>query len=262
MRYLLLALLVFFSVSAAVLLLQKPKTVEIVREVLRVEQIEKPVEKIVTEDRIENLLLPDLVIKPPTQLFIGGAGDRRKLRFNTVFTNQGDGPFEVIGHTDTERQTTFASQYIKRRDGTGLYREIGNFIYHPTHKHWHVANHVQYELWSLRPDGSADTLATSSGKISICLFDERPEDLKLVGAPKQRVYPLACTSRIQGVSVGWADIYLARIEGQEIPLGKLNDGAYLFTFSVNPDRKVLEKDYGNNSGSMKVEIKGSRIKPL
>lgn len=262
MRYVVLSLLIFFSVSAALLLMQRPRTVEIVREVLRVEQVEKQVEKIVTEVKTEDLLLPDLVIEQPTQLLISGSGNKRKIRFSTIFTNRGDGPFEVIGHTDQERGTTFASQYIKRKDGTGLYREIGNFVYHPTHKHWHVANHVLYELWTTNSEGFQDKLATSSGKMSICLFDEKAADLELPGAPKKKVYPFACTSSIQGVSVGWSDIYLSRIEGQEVPIGSLADGTYIFSFNVNPDSKVLEKNYVNNSGSIKVEIKDSSIKVI
>jgi hypothetical protein len=257
-----MALLVFFSVSAALLLLQKPRTVEIVREVLKVQEVEKLAEKIVTEVKIDDLLLPDLALEKPSQLFISGSGTRRKIRFNTTFSNKGDGPFEVIGHSDEQRKTTFATQYIKRKDGTGMYREIGNFVFHPEHRHWHVANHVQYELWSLNADGSPAQIATNSGKMSICMFDDRPYDLKLPGAPQKKEYTFICNTRVQGVSVGWSDVYMARIEGQEVPLGNLADGTYIFRYSINPDRKILEKDYSNNEGSMKVEIKGSQLKVL
>lgn len=248
--------------SASILLLQKPRTIEVVREAFKVPEIEKSVEKIVIEVKKEDLLLPDLVLEAPKELHITGAGTKRKLRFNTTFTNLGDGPFEVIGHTDTQKEITFASQYIKRKDGTGLYREIGNFIFHSAHKHWHVANHVVYEIWGMEPSDGQGRLLSTSGKMSICLFDDRPADLSLPEAPKTRTYFPVCSSRIQGVSVGWSDVYLSRIEGQEIDIGNVSDGIYIFKFKINPDNKILEKNYDNNSGMIKIEIKGNRVKVI
>lgn len=206
-------------------------------------------------------LLPDLQILPPKELLITRpAAGKKILRFDTVTMNLGQGPFEVIGHTDAAQQKTFASQYIKLSDGTGKYTEVGAFVYHPEHQHWHIENYVEYQLWSIKADNEPDQRLANSEKISSCLWDIRASDTNLTNAPKTRVYTSACNRTAQGISVGWSDIYNARFEGQEMDIGAVPDGTFLLKFVVNPDNVFKEQNLANNSGMVRIEIAGNRVR--
>lgn len=209
-----------------------------------------------------DLLLPDLVLAPPSELYVVRLPENnRSLRYNTKIINQGKGTFEIIGHSDREKEKTFASQYMKRTDGTGHYKEVGTFVYHPTHNHWHIENHVQHKLFSVVNDQPGEELA-STGKISFCLWDEKPENTDLEFAPKTRSYPRNCNSSTQGISVGWSDNYAARLDGQELNIHQVPDGTYFLRAEVNPDKNITESEYSNNVILVKVEIKNNRITKL
>lgn len=256
MRRILLVLLVIVAFSAAFLLLRNPESIKNAQEVLTQEQ------KRAYQERTD-LLLPDLTILAPKELLIAKSNpDKKVLRFSTTFVNVGKGPLEIIGHSDEKLEKTFATQYMKKTNGSGEYHDVGVFEYHPTHRHWHLENHVLYQLWGLTPEGGVDKLLSSTGKMSFCLWDEDPQDLKIEGAPQTRKYLFECNKNTQGMSVGWSDTYLARVDGQELDITSVADGTYLLTFQVNPDQKLIESTYDNNAGQLKIEIKGNRITVL
>lgn len=234
---------------------QNPDQAVKVQEAIRETQLPKI-------DPNKDLLLPDMMIVPPKELYIAGTGSKKGIRFNTTFANIGKGPLEIIGHHDPKQDKTFATQYIKKVDGSGHYREIGQFVYHPAHSHWHVGNYVRYELWTIKDTDQKGNLMTSTGKQSFCIWDERVYDQNLPDAVKSRFYTNACSRGIQGMSIGWSDTYLARIEGQEINIADVPDGQYLLTFEVNPDRKILEGNYDNNADWLKIDIKGNKLTSL
>lgn len=204
------------------------------------------------------LLLPDMEMVEPKQLGIAGSGDSRKLRFSTTFVNVGQGALEVFGHHDDETKLTYAAQYVYEQGGPGEYRQIGEFVFHPEHDHWHVGNYVWYELWSVVEDQPGEKLR-STEKLSFCIWDEHTNNLNLPGASQARVYTWPCVSSRQGMSVGWGDTYLARVEGQEIDLAGLVDGEYYFKSGLNPDRKILESNYDNNENLIRIEIRGNTV---
>ncbi len=205
------------------------------------------------------LLLPDMVPTAPVQIYITTTAGKKELHFSTTFYNQGKGPLEVIGHTDKEKEITYASQYVFETDGPGVYKDIGNFVFHPGHSHWHVDNYVFYQLWSLDAGGELDKRLISTDKMSFCIWDEFSKDLNLEGAPKSRVFTRTCYRETQGMSVGWADTYSATVEGQEVDITGIPDGTYVFRTAINPDRKIEEENYDNNSVDITVEIRGNKL---
>lgn len=221
---------------------------EKVMEVVRVNQ-DEPV-----------LLLPDLIVLPPRQISMNSG--QRVMRFSTTFANIGDGPLELIGHKAVGKELTYASQYILNKDGAGVYREVGEFVFHPGHDHWHVDDYVFYELWSMNQQGEPAELKASTEKMSFCIWDEHRYDGEVNGEAPSRVYTSPCTRISQGMSVGWGDTYTARVEGQEISLQGLADGTYLFVSKVNPDRKIFEKNYDNNESRVKVELAGNNLRRI
>lgn len=210
-------------------------------------------------DQGRDLLMPDVVPTAPLDIFIKNINGKKALRFSTTFYNQGQGPLELFGHNDREKKITYASQYVYEVDGPGIYRDIGTFIYHTEHTHWHVDQYVFYQLWSTNSEGNPDKLLMTTDKMSFCIWDEDPHDLNRDKAAKSRVYYRTCNGRQQGMSVGWSDTYASSIEGQEIDVTNVPDGLYIFKTSINPDKKFLETDYTNNEVDIKIEIKGTTV---
>lgn len=206
-----------------------------------------------------NLLMPDIVPTQPFQILIKNSDGKKLLRFSTTFYNQGQGPLELFGHTDRSKNITYANQYLYEVDGPGLYRDIGSFVYHPDHSHWHVDQYVFYQLWTINGEGNAEKLLMTTDKMSFCIWDEDPHDLNREKASKSRVYFRTCNGRQQGMSVGWSDTYDASIEGQELDITGIPDGNYIFRTTINPDKKMLETDYSNNENDIKIEIKGNTV---
>lgn len=236
---------------------QNPQVAEKAREI--VTQTETQVQETVRTD----LLYPDMTIVPPKQLFIARPNANSKtLRFSTTFANIGTGPLEIIGHHDLEQAKTFATQYIRKTTGGGEFQDIGEFAFHPEHDHWHVDNYVQYEVWTVKNNGERGDLVAGTGKQSFCIWDEHTYDTSLPNAAKSRFYTSACSRNTQGMSVGWGDTYLAKVEGQVIDITSLSDGDYILYFEVNPDKKILESNYENNSGQIKISISGTSLKVL
>ena len=210
------------------------------------------------EDK-RNLLLPDIVPTSPLSMYITGGAANKTIRFSTTFYNQGRGPLEIFGHTDKEKKLTYASQYVYEDGGPGLFRDMGTFVFHPAHNHWHVDEYVFYELWSVNGEGKADKILVTTDKMSFCIWDEKVRDLSIDGAAKTQAYPRTCNGIKQGMSVGWSDTYAAAIEGQEIDVTNIPDGTYIFRSLVNPNRRVAETNYDNNQVDVTIEIKGNNL---
>lgn len=203
--------------------------------------------------------MPDVVPTAPLEMYIRSTAGKKALRFSTTFYNQGQGPLEIVGHTDAKNKLTYASQYIYEEGGPGEYHDMGSFVYHPAHSHWHVSEYVFYELWSTNSQGQADKFLINTDKMSFCIWDEKVYDLTIDKAPQGRIYPRICNGRQQGMSVGWSDTYTAGIEGQEIDVTGISDGTYVFRTIINPDKKIAETNYDNNKVDVTVEIKGNRL---
>lgn len=210
----------------------------------------------------DDLLLPDLSIVPPKELYIAGSASNKLLRFSTTFVNLGPGPLEIFGHQDYENELTYAAQYIYAKGAPGVYQDIGSFELHPTHNHWHVDNHVQYQLWSIAEDGSKKEMLSDTGKFSFCIWDEHTYDLTIEGAPQTREYTFVCNADRQGMSVGWGDTYAARVDGQELDITDIPDGEYILYYDVNPDRKIYETTFDNNTGQIRIRITGFTVTEL
>jgi hypothetical protein len=206
-------------------------------------------------------LLPDLKILPADELYIVGSSGSKTLRFSSSFINQGEGVFEISGKEDVENESTIALQRISNTDGSITEREIGKFVFHPDHEHWHIADYTVFELWKYNENGDRSELITSTNKISFCIWDENPYDLTLKGAPQVGKYPRCddTNSEPQGISIGWSDTYSAGTPGQELDIADVPDGDYLIRSVINPDRKILESNYENNEYTDYVNIKGNNV---
>ncbi|RPI81020.1 MAG: hypothetical protein EHM41_21500 [Chloroflexi bacterium] len=56
-----------------------------------------------------------------------------------------------------------------------------------------------------------------------------------------------CGVNLQGISVGWVDIYEYDLEGQALDISGFSDGVYALRSVTDPDRVLYEANPRNNS---------------
>jgi phosphohistidine phosphatase SixA len=205
------------------------------------------------------LLLPDLQTKPLDELAIrtNASTNQKLLRLTNSILNSGLGPLELHGVHNPETDKTIVTQYIYSQDGTIVEHEAGEFIYHPGHNHWHMENLARYELWSITEDGYIDELVGLTDKVSYCLRDSARVDVP--GAVATQGYS-KCDQEIQGISVGWVDIYKFNTAGQYVDITGLPDGLYELRSTADPENQIMELDDTNNTARVLIEIQGSQVK--
>jgi hypothetical protein len=83
-------------------------------------------------------------------------------------------------------------------------------------------------------------------KQGFCLMDFAPAVPTVHGyaVPPDPLPSYTCA--FQGISRGWADIYLWHLDGQWIDVTDVAPGPYLLEAEVNPEHRFMESDYGNN----------------
>lgn len=210
-------------------------------------------------DRDPDWLLPDLLVLAPSGLLIEINDDgERELRFATAIINIGDGPLEMIGVYDEERDQTRAIQNIYTRQDSVEEVTAGYFVFHEDHDHWHFEGFVEIEVFSLDSAGSPDQMVATTEKMSFCIFDMLRLSPPQPGSPETAVYQ-GCDPEIQGLSVGWADVYTPDLPGQQINIENLPDGRYQLRATIDPEERILETIDRNNSSSVRVEIRGMEI---
>ena len=205
------------------------------------------------------VLLPDLRTKLPSGLYIQTLenGDRLLRLANTIW-NAGEGPLELEGFINAKSQKTLVKQHIYTADGGVLEHLVGEFVWHPTHNHWHFDDFTIYELWALDENGEMDRVVASSDKLSYCIIDTQIVDNKNPFYVPRRSY-LDCGQRLQGLSAGWGDRYKASLDGQSLELNGLADGIYALVSTANPTGILLESDTDNNSATAYIEIHGNQV---
>lgn len=211
-------------------------------------------------DLESNLLLPDINTRSLDQVYteINAETGKKLLRFSSANSNIGDGPLKIINIFDPETDSTIATQRIYRLDGSFEDFEIGRFVFHNNHNHWHFENFSEYELFTFFENGDLNEKVASTGKTTFCIYDTLPLSDKIPNKASIATY-VKCDSDIQGISVGWIDIYEAKVLGQEIDISELDDGFYVFRSTVNPDKRIIEKTTDNNFDLVYLEILGNSV---
>lgn len=204
-------------------------------------------------------LLPDLVARQPGDLWIQNGEDGvREIRFSTTVANLGEGPLEMHGQYEEATDRTLASQRVLHVDGSTTDHEVGRFVFHPDHDHWHFEDFTVFELWSVDDDRALVDLVATTGKLTFCLVDSHPvNDPPPNGVAMANI--LECNSGVQGISSGWEETYDASFAGQELDIPEVPDGTYAIRTIVDPDNRVREMDDANNESLALVQISGFEI---
>jgi hypothetical protein len=217
-----------------------------------------PVPSAETQSTEDPLLLPDLMTLPPDNVHIVNLASGRLLRFSNTVWNGGEGPLELLGLPDPASRSILVTQRAYTAGGAAAEWAVGQFVFHPTHDHWHLDGFVVYQLWSVGLDGDLDRLITSSGKISYCLIDTTVVDREDPLRPSGRQY-YGCGRVRQGLSVGWGDTYLSHLDGQSLPLDGIPDGLYALVSTVNASRMIRETLVSNNAAVVYMAISGTNM---
>lgn len=206
--------------------------------------------------------MPDLTVKPLDEIYLDVHPDgTKKIRFPGIFLNIGDGPLELVGRHDTKTNTTKVIQNLYGKNETKEEKEVGSFMLHQDHEHWHFEDFVIFELHTLKENRQLDKEIITSGKMTFCIRDSGKIKGSYAGQPKEAAYT-HCRQDIQGISVGWYDEYSTTISGQELDITGIEDGTYAFKTIVDPDNRIIEKDEDNNTSISYIEIIKSSIRIL
>jgi hypothetical protein len=205
-------------------------------------------------------LLPDLVQVAPEHVQLVLRGDRRLLTFAAAAENRGDGPLIIKGSRASRRvKSMVARQLVTRADGSH-YRvgQVGRLRYvrSPDHSHWHLRDFMRFELRT--EDGKR---LGRDQKTGFCLGDRYDSDAPTPAEPTRPRFTSRCglgkPGRLrltQGISVGYGDVYQARLEGQFIDVTGLPHGRYVLVHRVNPHGRLLDGRRGNDASSVVVDI--------
>jgi len=210
------------------------------------------------------LLLPDLDQRPPLAVSVRWGGPPKHdplLVFTSTVENVGYGPVIVEGRRTSRHVSTMrADQLIQlRKGGFQRVRGVGRLRYNinPTHSHWHLLPFERYELRTL---GGKQILRDH--KSGFCLSDDYRSPLPTLGP--RAAQPLKgsdCAKNkprarrvLEGIAVGWGDLYIPAKEGQAIDLRSIAPGDYDLVHRVNVLRLLRETDYSNDASSMRIRL--------
>lgn len=200
--------------------------------------------------------LPDVIVDPDLlndqSIVTNIEPGHVHLRFANGTPNIGDGPLYMVGlPTDPNSETQQVNQRIFRSDDSYYERAAGEFVFHPTHDHTHLDDWASYRLREVLPgDGVGDVVA-EGGKTSFCLRDTEVYDGSLPNVPALPFF-LNCDNLVQGISVGYQDVYTKNLPDQWIDITNIPNGTYWLESEVDPNNHVLEKNENNNIARVKV----------
>jgi hypothetical protein len=199
--------------------------------------------------------LPDLIVDGNDLLDnqITNANGVRLLRVSTGTPNIGTGILQLQGGQINPDGTQEVLQRIFRSDGSFIDVVAGDFTYHPTHMHIHVENWTQIRLRQWLPGDGVGSVIVESQKTSFCVLDLQPYNTSLPGFSNIPTFA-SCGSVIQGLSVGWKDLYTKGLDGQQLNITGVPPGQYWIEAEVNPARTIVESNLANNITRVRVTI--------
>ncbi len=171
---------------------------------------------------------------------------RTHLRISFGTANIGAGAIIFRGLQPPNPDSSLnAVQRIMRSDGTWWERPAGVLAFHPEHGHIHLDDWAQYRLREFLPDGSVGQIVVEGQKTSFCVIDFFSYDLGLPNAAPIGVYN-SCAPELQGISVGWIDIYEKSLPGQSIDITDIPNGLYWLEGEFDPENRFLDANRDNN----------------
>lgn len=162
---------------------------------------------------------------------IPGPGTFKLMRFATQINN--------IGQTELR---------------AGVPDRDPGFVYDMCHMHHHFDGFVNYALHERLPDGNPGAVVAGGFKFSYCIEDVSQTMPGLPGSPPNAAFTCTDSSRPQGLSVGWSDLYEATLDCQWVDITSVPAGSYVLSITANPVKKLMESRYSNNQLFLPVTV--------
>lgn len=204
-----------------------------------------------------NDLLPDLLVwtNVPNRYLYGWYLDQNEpikpgrtlLRVTTATPNIGAGRLELRGSSSEPG----VYQRVFRADGSSYDRFAGSFTFHPGHGHLHFDNWINLHLRTALTNGGAGDIIAAGDKTSFAIIDLIHYDSSLPGSPNSGQY---AGGLVQGLSVGWADVYSADLQDQWIDVTDVPSGRYWLEAIVDPANSILESNETNNAARILIDL--------
>lgn len=209
---------------------------------------------------MDRSLLPDLAPVAPYDLRYAVESGQTRLRFTASFWNRGKGALELnanagVGSGDGEYS---AAQKLFQQDGSFRERVVGTLFWHGIHGHYHYNEFGSYVLEMVRPaPGNPAIAPVQTVKTTFCMRDDQVIGAPSEGPKQARKYG-GCEGHRQGVSVGWADVYLHTLPDQYFNVTGLPAGIYKMIWNVDPFGHFAEIRRDNNIAITFVELDPAR----
>ena len=242
-------------------------------------------------------LLPDLASLPPHNFHVSSAANllpfpenplmscyaeetieserhpTKCLRFDQTIANIGQGKLELRFAIDGAATDHRMIQRIYADDGSHRDVFADEYELHVVHGHVHYRGFGQSFLypfdWGSGRTGDG-TPATTGNKVGFCVIDV----LLLDGywgatgnGPRAHTFPTCNVPSevddrawmVQGIDVGWADVYGWNLADQYIDISDVPDGVYELEQVANPNGSVIEITDANNRASTIICIAGDEV---
>jgi hypothetical protein len=207
-------------------------------------------------------VLPDLDQVAPRSLSVVLEDGREHLVFISAVKNVGRGKLVIAGRRgETLEPEMSARQVVSLADGGTaeyLLRLRLQYVVSETHEHWHLLDFERYELHTT----AGDSLGRDR-KTGFCLGDryDARGSVRIPGEPPRAVWTQNCGKDqperlriLQGISPGYGDDYVPRLEGQYVDITDVPAGRYVLVHRANPEGDVRESNYGNNAASVLLRL--------
>lgn len=178
---------------------------------------------------------------------------KKLLRFANSTPNIGRGKLELRGGNIREDNNIEVYQRIYATNGLHTSRLAGIFEYHPEHEHTHFNDYAKYRLRQIVGLSGLGQVIAESEKISFCIRDSSIYNFRLSHFRPWAKYK-TCGTGVQGISVGWMDVYGKELPGQWIDVTNLATGRYWLESIVDPDNRIKESNEANNTARIQVFI--------
>lgn len=172
---------------------------------------------------------------------------RTLLRASTASINSGRGPLELIG------SSLAPGVYQRIYSSDGGYRDVyaGTFTFHPGHGHLHFDNWLNFRLREVLSGNGVGSIVVQGNKTSFAIIDLEIYNSSLPGFPSDANYE---GGLVQGMSVGWADVYGATLLDQWIDITGVAPARYWLEADVDPDNRVVESNETNNTVRILIDL--------
>lgn len=174
------------------------------------------------------------------------------LRFSNGVANVGKGRMELRGG-EVQGDSQKVYQRIYNTNGSYSTKLAGSFTYHPQHNHTHFNGFAQYKLREIEGSEGVGPVVARAEKTSFCLIDESVYNSRLSNFSRTRRYR-SCGTKVQGISVGWVDVYNRSLYGQWIDVTDVPAGEYWLESTADPDNRIAESNESNNTTRIRVSI--------